>query len=180
MSELARLFISIALFKKGPQDVPYSWFLLIAVIVTTFAIDLLIFQLPNTRKEPLEFFIILRYLLAVNVVSIVVVYLIFYFHNYKNRFLQSMTAMSGIDLIMSIISIPIHLLLIFASVNESVAIAILGTLLIMFQIIWNLLVYTHIFRFGLSVSLLYGGMLSLVMFAFGISLSDILIPTEAA
>jgi len=101
-------------------------------------------------------------------------------HKYKNRFLQSITAISGIDLIMSVISIPIHLLLIFASLNDSVPAAILGTLLIMFQIGWNLFVYLHIFRFGLSVSPLYAGMLSLVMFAIGISISDLMISVEAA
>jgi len=180
MSELARLFISIALFKKGPQDVPYSMFLVAVLIVATFIVDLFIYQLPNAREVPLDISIIIRYLLAVNAASILMVYLIFYFHKHQNRFMQSITAMYGIDLLMSIISFPIHLLLIFAVTNKVLPAAVIGTLLIMFLLGWNLFVYMHIFRFGLSISPLHAGMLSLVMFMLGISISDLLIPAGTA
>ena len=176
MSELVRLFISIALFRKGPQDVPYSVFLLAVLIAATFTIDLLTYLLPSSREEPLAVSIIIRYLLAVNVASFMMVYLIFFMHRHQNRFVQSITTMYGIDLMISILSIPVHLLLIVASNYEISGLAIIGILFIMFLIFWNLSVYMHIFRFGLGISFLHAGMLSLVLFVLSISISNLLIP----
>lgn len=180
MSDLLRLFFSITLFKKGPQDVPYSWFLFAATLVITFILDLLVLNYLNTRKEPISTFVILRYLVIGNVASIVMVYLIFVTHRYKNRFLQSITAMFGTELVLSIISVPIILLRIIAFKSENVTLAIFGFLLTMFLIGWNIIVNMHILRFGLSVSPFYAGALSLILFAMGIFIFDLFIPVEAA
>jgi hypothetical protein len=67
-------------------------------------------------------------------------------------------------------------MLVFAAVNDVGAIWVLGSLLYMFLLGWNLVIYMHIFRHGLSVSLLYGGVLSLALFALGISMANILLP----
>lgn len=180
MSDLLRLFFSIALFKKGPQDVPYSWFLLAATLALTFVLDLLVLNFLNTRKEPLTVFVIFRYLVVANAASIFMVYLIFLVHRFKNRFLQSITAMFGTELVLSLISVPVILLRIIAYNSENVTMAIFGFLLTMLLIGWNIIVNMHILRFGLSVSPFYAGALSLILFATGIFIFDLLIPVETA
>jgi hypothetical protein len=176
MSALVRLFFSIALFRKGPQDVPYSPFLLVSLFILTFSIELLTHLIPSIKEQAIEFPILLRYLLIKHAVTITVIYLIFKLHGHVRRFTQSLTTMFGVDVLMSAIFLPINFLLVFAAINESAGFVILGSLLYMFLLGWNLFIYMHIFRHALSVSPLYGGMLSLALFALGITLVDLLIP----
>ncbi len=180
MFELVRLFVRLALFKKGPQDVPYSLFLLIALFVASFLFELLTYFIPGQRKETVDFLVFLRYLIVANIVFVVVTYLIFKLHGHSKRFLQSLTAMLGIDLLMSVILLPVNLIIVFAGEKQF---SLLLTLMALFYLLffsWYLFVYLHIFRHGLSVSPLVAGMLSLAMFALGMSLSSLLLPGASA
>ena len=179
MSQLVRLFFLIAISRKGPQDVPHSLFLLVAMIAITAVIEILVLYFFNTREEPLELWVIFKYLLIDNAALILFVYLIFYTHKYKNRFVQSITAIYGTGLIISFFSIPVLILRMFAFYGENVSLAVFGFLMTMFVIGWNLFVNMHIFRFGLSVSPFYAGALSLVLFALSLSIFDLFIPVEA-
>lgn len=180
MFELVRLFVHLALFKKGPQDVPYSLFLLIVLFVSSFSFDLLTHLIPGLRKETVEFLVFLRYLIVANIVFVIVTYFIFKLHGHSKRYLQSLTAMLGIDLLMSIILLPINLIIVFAGEKE---LSLLLTLMALFYLLlfsWYLFVYLHIFRHGLSVSPLVAGMLSLAMLALGMSLGNLLLPGASA
>jgi len=180
MSELVRLFVQLALFKKGPQDVPYSLFLLIALFVVTFILDMITFQIPDAKGNVKDSFLLLRYMVIANVVFIVAIFWIFKLHGHGQRFIQSLTAMYGVDLLLSIIDVVSKLMLVSGSPDEVSLIALVGFLFLMFSLIWNLFINMHIFRFGLSVSPFYAGMLSLAMFALGLSMYDMLLPGDPA
>lgn len=179
MSELVRLFVQLALFKKGPQDVPYSLFLLIALFVAAFSLELITYLIPGLKKEEVEFLVYLRYLVVSNIIFVVVIYLLFKLHGHSKRFIQSLTAMLGIDLLISIIFLPINLIIVFAGDNEISLLVALMALLYMLLFFWYLFVYLHIFRHGLSVSPIIAGMLSLGIFLLGISLNNLLLPGAA-
>ena len=180
MSQLVRLFFLIAISRKGPQDVPHSLFLFIATVVLTFVIELTVLYFIIPRKVPLEIFQILKFLLVTNGSSIAMVYLIFYTHRYKTRFLQSITAIFGTGIIISVVSIPVWLLQVFAFTRGNGLLQDLSFIIAMFVIGWRLFVNMHIFRFGLSVSPFYAGALSLVLFALGIFVFNLLIPVEVS
>ena len=180
MSELVRLFVQLALFKKGPQDVPYSLFLLIALFVTAFCLELITHLIPGLKREEVEFLVYLRYLVVSNIIFVIVIYLLFKLHGHSKRFVQSLTAMLGIDLLISIIFLPINLIIVFAGDNQIPLLVGLMALLYMVLFFWYLFIYLHIFRHGLSVSPVIAGMLSLGIFLLGISLNNLLLPAAAS
>ncbi|MEM9058454.1 MAG: hypothetical protein AAGD86_13315 [Pseudomonadota bacterium] len=103
MSAIFFRFIEIALFQKGPQDLPSSGFLLFLAMLLNAAVlglSVVMFQsgdLPRGVAQSVigvatEFVLVWGVLLA---------------FNYRNRFLQTMTAVLGVDSVISLAFIPL-------------------------------------------------------------------------
>jgi hypothetical protein len=178
MLKLVQLFISIALFRKGPQDVPYSIFLLVLFFTINFSVEIFNHLVASGEENDIEFLVFLRYMIISNAVFIAAVYFIFRFHGYSKRFLQCLTTMYGIDLLVVIVFTILNLLALLT--GDKQVVPILSLLLLFAVFIWYLFAYMHIFRHGLSVSPLYAGMLSLALFALGITLNSLLLPGKVA
>jgi len=174
MLELARLFISIALFRKGPQDVPYSLFLLALFFTINFSVEIFNHLVAETEAKDIEFLVFIRYMIISNIVFILAVYSLFKFHGHQKRFVQCLTTMFGIDLLVVIVFTFLNLLAVLTGDKQVLPLVSLLVLFVVF--IWYLFAYMHILRQGLSVSPLYAGMLSLALFALGITLNGLLLP----
>jgi len=99
MHTLFRLFFDIALLRKGPQDVPYSLFLLVFLFVFEFTMDIAINLIPDFEGKTLDFWINARFYVVANAVIVVFIYIIFKFYGKADRFVQSLTAITGAGLI---------------------------------------------------------------------------------
>jgi hypothetical protein len=90
MTALARLYAEIALLKRGPQDVPASWLLLVLTVAAYFAINLLVnWALPAEGDPWLE-------VLAIDIVFTLAWYSVLLSAlRRRERMLQTTTAVFG-------------------------------------------------------------------------------------
>jgi len=179
MLALFRLFFDIALLKKGPQDVPYSLFLFILIFTISFSVDILMGFVPNYVDKVVDLVLWLRFIIVANLVTIIVIYLIFRFFNQANHFLQSLTAIIGVELIMGLIRLPASILLSGSVNNEPSITYALAYLFLLLTFVWYLVVYMHIFRHGLSISRIQASMLSFTVMSIMLFLQTLLLSYES-
>lgn len=170
MLHLHRIFWSICRLQKGPQELPKSIILLLAVIffgmiADTVATSILLPKLSNVD--------IVKTIIIYNLLLLTAIYLLLYLVGYKERGLQTITAIAGSGLYISLILLPA--LLMMNSVEQQVKSFIL---LILIDNVWRIAVNAHIFRHALSVSLLMAMILSVSYMLFGILLADYLLPSQ--
>ena len=165
MLDLLKLFFSIAILKKGPQDVPYSRFLFVAMLVVIFITDLVSNQLLVKTGEQLDVKNLILFLVLANVIVYGLTYLLVYLHGFANRAIQTMTALLGVELIIMLAQLPIFFLLQFAEQNRNALI-----LLYYITIGWELVANVHIYRHALSISAVRASLITLVLFSLQIFL----------
>ncbi len=100
MWKLLQTFIDIALWRKGPQDLPASRFLLLLVLATYVTASFVQVQLLDLRLQTA--FIIV----AVDVVMLMLwLWLVLVFFGRSQRFIQTLTAMFGVGALLALIDI---------------------------------------------------------------------------
>jgi hypothetical protein len=142
---LIRLFLDIALFNKGPRDVPASKALLAFVIAANLGVGLALSLLETAW---LDSFI-------QSVVGILMLagflWIALYFSGKLSRLLQTATAAFGCDTLISAIAVPFLLWSRLAGDSGGV-VEVLITLLVL----WQVAVVGHILRHALSASFMAG------------------------
>ncbi len=176
MQALFRLFFDIALLRKGPQDVPYSLFLLIFLFGFEFAVDLTSNFIPDYEGKTLDFWLNTRFYVVANAVIIAFIYLIFKFYAKTDRFIQSLTAITGAGLILIFIQLPAKFLVMNAAGGQPSMAVGLAVLFSMFILVWNLAIYMHVFHLALATSRINAGMLSFVILILSFAIRVILVP----
>ncbi|MBI1422489.1 MAG: hypothetical protein GC149_03410 [Gammaproteobacteria bacterium] len=162
MLALIRLFWDICTFRRGPQDVPHSFFLLGSLLLVKLAIELVIFYIPNGTGATLSLSAVVPYMLADAAIAMGVVYLIVWLNGYAARGLQTVTATVGVDIVLTIAQLPFKYLVSSAGNQaDKVAIFYFGTMLIF---LWELGIYSHVFRHALSTSIFKAGGYALLCF----------------
>ena len=177
MLALFRLFLSIAVLRQGPQDVPYSRFLFVALLAVLFIADLLINQFlsaPGKEHEPMK---LLMFLILANVILYGLIYLLIYVHGFANRAIQAMTALLGVELVIKLAQLPIFFIMpLFA---ESKGILLLLNYVIVMTFGWELVADVHIYRHALSISALRAVLITLALFSLQIFLVVKFFPENA-
>ena len=176
MQQLFRLFIDVALLKKGPQDVPYSVFLFTLLFVVVFVSDIILLQIPGPEGRAYTFVDVLKALTITYCILLSMLYLVFYMQKKTNRYLQSITALTGFGLLVNILQFPIIFLIQLALINKISGMVIMISLLQMFLFGWILVVNYHIFRQAFSSSMLFAAGLSLSYFTLGLMTQLMLLP----
>jgi len=162
MSALIRLFWDICTFQRGPQDTPHSPFLFGVLLFIKLVFELATFFIPDGTGTILPLSNIIPYLLADAAISIGVIYLILWTHGHTGRALQTLTATLGVDIIIGFAQLPFKFLANAAGDQMNMlAMFYLGTMVIF---IWELAVYSHIFRHALSTSIFRAGGYALLLF----------------
>lgn len=176
MSAIFKLFLDIAFFKKGPQDVPYSLFLFGLLFAFSFVLEFLMGFIWRSRAESFGVLVYIGKLLVVVGFNLVSVYLVLLFFSKTKRFIQIITAMMGIDLLINLVLLAMKLLTTPINGGQATELSALFGMISLLLFCWYLLVYTHILRYGLSVSVLNSVMLTFLLFVAQIYFHAIMFP----
>lgn len=149
MYELTLLFFRIATFRNGPQDVPASPWLLKLLLPIYIVFNYLILLLNGTASTaPLQ--------IAVDFAMMAgFIWPLLYFAGKTSRFRQTLDAMLGTDILISVFALPV-----IASLNsypnQLAYFAMIGLM------IWHWVISGHIFRHALDRPLMFGMMVALL------------------
>jgi hypothetical protein len=166
MSQLISLFWSITLFRKGPQDVPYSRLLLYWMLTVDAGVNsgLLIINAAE---------MIWAQVLADTCITAAFTWPLLYFAGLKARFMQTWTSLLGTDVIISLFAAA-PLISLEQHANNAAQWALLLLLL------WHWLVYGHIFRHALNRSWSMGLALALFYILLSSQIMGALFPPATA
>jgi len=151
MFEIIRLLFAVCLLQKGPQDLPYSPFLLKLLLVGNFLVGVLIGRLDSSWLSA-----VLQSITSL-LVACVFCWLCLNLSRKRPRLNQTLGAILGIDAMIGFFSLPAIATL---SINQG---GFTIVLLLIGLIGWHWAVIGHIIRhaldqslsFGLGVALLY-------------------------
>jgi hypothetical protein len=174
MSALIRLFWSICIFQRGPQDVPYSPFLFGGALLINILFGLFALMIPDYHGATQPLARVIFFLVVATLISVGFVIMVLWVHGHVSRSLQTLTTMLAADTITGLAQIPFSLLVSVAGNNG--ALVLLFYLGMMAALMWQLAVYTHIFRHALSVSVFRGGAYALVLFILSLMIQAQMLP----
>ena len=167
MKSLFELFWQICVFRKGPDQVPHApallGLLLIAILVLSAFLLLAL--------EPSYFVAKMAGSAASIGAWCLAVYAILSFKKLSNRFVQTMTACLGSDLIISILSIPLQIVASRLPIESSISSILWLAMLVL--IIWDILIKARIYSMAMRLGRLQGNFLAIALWIslFVISLS---------
>ncbi len=176
MLVLFRLFLDIALLKKGPQDVPYSPFLFVFLFVIVFVVEIVTSFIPGYDGKVIDFGVNIRFFIVANIVIISVIFLLFKYYGKADRFLQSLTAITGAELILVIIQLPAVFFVMNGAGGEPSIIVDFAALVLMVTLVWDLVIYMHIFHIALATPRINAAMLSLMILILSLGIKSLLVP----
>ncbi|RLU03905.1 MAG: hypothetical protein D9N11_01680 [Ketobacter sp.] len=173
LKPLLALFWQMCLFRRGPQDVPYSPVLLIVLVLVELALGAGIIM----TVEPLY---MEQQLLGVTVALgawLVMVWGILRFKGLDSRYVQAMTACLGTDLLLSLIILPLQLYIVTGAGEGLLSTA--SRLALLVVLIWDILVKGWIYAGSMQLGRLQGNLLSITIWVVVLLLSDVFLPPEA-
>ena len=171
MLRLIRIFWDICRLRAGPQDLPSGRNLLISAILAGIFIDSFSSSLLIPKLSGFE---VVTAVAIYNIVLLTAVYLLLKFIGYKQRGIQTLTAIAGSGLFISLVLLPGLITMSFSEEQSKSFV-----LFILIDNIWRIAVNAHIFRHALSISLLMAMILSVSYLLFGVLVADFLLPTQA-
>jgi hypothetical protein len=143
MYELSWLFFQIAIFKKGPQDVPASPLVLRLLVPVYVAVNYLILFLNGAVSSAI------LQIVADFTMIVLFCWPLLYFSGKPYRFPQTLAAMIGTDTIISFFALPA-----IATLNTHANDLARFSMFIL--VLWHWLVSGHILRHALDRSLFFG------------------------
>ena len=161
MLALFRLFFSISILKKGPQHVPHSGLLLVLLLLVSLVLDLLLVPAAATEETQQQSKTIFAFIFTVYIVFYTMSIGLLLLHGYSNRILKTLTAQTGIELIIKLVQLP---LLFILKSEANTGLIILAYYLFMITIGWWLTANMHIFREALSISTLRAVLITAIFF----------------
>lgn len=173
MKPLFVLFWQLCRFQKGPQDVPFSP----PLLVLLFGVVLLLSASILYWLEPQYF---LQQLLGSLVALIAwgaMVWAVLNFKKANARFVQTMTACFGTDVVISLASVPLQLF-IFTAATEG-GIGVLTRLALLTLLIWDILIKARIYSVSMELGRLQGNLLSITIWVSVLLISNSFLPPEA-
>lgn len=143
--DLITRFLDICFLRAGPQDLPSSSWLMKLSLVVYFAVA--------TVSQVIEYSlpISLAAAIAELVLLLIVVAVLLRLRGFSARFNQTITAISGTGVLISLIALPLVYLASGISPENMNLVDSVTMLLIMFVLLWSLMVTAHIFRNALEI-----------------------------
>ena len=177
MSALLRLFWDICIFRRGPQDMPYSRFLFGGLLLAYLIFGLFIYLLPDSKgfSHPLNQ--IMLYLFVDTAAWMGVLYLILRSHGYAARALQTLTTLLAIEIVLNLAHLP-FILLVSGTGSQTVMSTLLNVFGTMLILLWELALYTHILRNALATSIFKAGGFALMLFVLSIVINLQMLPVS--
>ena len=151
-------FFDICRLRKGPQDIPASKNLLTLCLFFYGLLSVLLVMLSESFERAilaglLEVILIIAFTMA-----------LLQIRSKTERWVQTVTSLSGTGIILSLIALPIYILLSIdgsTDANSSPAYG-LGLLILAGLACWNVVIMAHILRHALEVSIMSGIIFAIV------------------
>lgn len=172
MLQLSRIFWDICRLRSGPQELPMGRYVLIIVVLAGIVVDSFSSSVLIPKLSNLE---ITTTVVIYNTALLTAAYYLLKLVGYAERGLQTITAIAGTGLFISLVLMPV-LLTLNASSQEVKPFGFL----ILADNIWRLAVNAHIFRHALSISVPMSMIISISYLLLGILVAEFLLPTNAS
>lgn len=153
MRELALLFVDIARLRRGPQDVPGSGFLLGLLLVLNLATGVVV------GASSLGWQDLVWQLLVETLVLFGFVQVLLRVRGKPERFYQTVSAVLGSGIVVSLVSWPVLLWL--SAVSSGSPGAMVPSLLWLLVLTWSIIIQGHILHHALEIARGWAVMLSI-------------------
>ena len=167
MREIIRAFIDICLFRRGPQDIPASGFLLYLTLGAYAASNFLLALGRYTLGTAAMVSLTATLLLAVLTLSLL------YLHGRAARVPQTLAALAGTGTVVAVLALPpiywLHL-------QTGPAQLSLPDLLVLGLVVWSLAIIGHIIRHALATRLIVGLLVAIMFYWIAVSVQGALFP----
>ena len=165
MFALVQLLTQICLFRRGPEDLPSSQVLLAFLLI----VNVLLSVTLNTTVQGSTILSAATLVVASLAGTAGLVWLLLNFTNYGARFMQTFTALVGVDVLLTIVTAVIALF----TLQDDGPVTGIGNFALMAVLIWNLSVYATIFQRALEVHAAIGLGLALMVVIFSVAIGQI-------
>ena len=172
MSALLKIYMEICLLSKGPQDIPYSVYLL-RMLLALYFITGVLSMLPSASLGQSLLMMCLDLLILM-----VFCWVCLQVFKKFSRFNQLLTAILGTGSFFQLLAWPLMIYLEMANARD-IIVPELGFMLLVL-ISWNLAVYAHIFRETFGVRLFAAFLLTLSYAIISITSRQLLFPDLGA
>lgn len=168
MLMLSMRLLEIMLLRKGPQDLPYSVFLLTALMVLYVATGVFVLTTSLVPGQALANMLLDAVLLLV--FSFICLSLL----KYRARFVQMVSALAGIGVLYHLLAWPLfnHI----QNVQAQEQSARIAALLMLLLISWQVLVFAHVFRNAMQMSMGRALALSFGYLFLSMSMAELIFP----
>ena len=164
MLSLITLLWNLCVFRSGPEDLPANNFLLGLVIASNATISIVLNMLINSSTLLNAATLVVVSLAGTAAIVLLVLSLI----NLASRFLQTFTALVGVDLILTLLTGLVAAFTIGADGNILPA----GAYLLFAIMIWNLAAFSSIFQRAMNVHLALGVAVAIFVVVFSIAIGQ--------
>ncbi len=169
---IPKKLLALLFLKSTPQDLPYSFVWTAQLVVLYIVSGVVVLQTtlaPDDLYAGILLGVLVQYLFAYAVLMAL---------NKSARLMQTYAALIGVSLLFNIISWPVFSVLADNAASESLKSTM--SLVFLLLISWEVLVKAHIFRHALEMKMFGALALSFSLFFISITLSQLLLPVEAA
>ena len=171
MSNLMKLFWDICRLKTGPQTLPKGSYLLGAAVIAAIIVDSFSSSILIPGMTGIDIVVIVA---GYNIILLFAVSLILKIIGYQARIIQTLTAIAGSGLIISLVLLP-GLIMTDLLQEQVKSFAIF----ILLDNIWRIAVDAHIFRHALGIGMLMAMILSVSYLLFGMLVAEYLLPAQS-
>ena len=165
MFALARLLTEICLFRKGPEDLPASGTLLGFLLVINIVVSMTLYSTINDTTVLSAATLVVASLAG----TAGLVWLILNLMNHVQRFIQTFTALIGVDVVLTCVTALIAAL----TLQEDGTLATAGNYALLGLMVWNLSVYATIFQRALEVHVAIGLGMALFVVIFSVAIGQV-------
>jgi len=170
LKPLFALFWQLCLFRRGPQDVPYAPALLVIILLAEMALGVAsVLMLEKSYQSEQAAGVLLGL-----TVWLALVWGILGFKGQKTRFVQTMTACLGTDLVMTLLVLPLQVFLVTYPESGSAP-----YLLRLVVLIWDILIKGRIYSAAMNLGRVQANLLSITIWLVVVLMSVSLLPAEA-
>ena len=162
---LVRTFIDIALYRRGPEELPASRFLFAMVLLCNLLVGIVSVSIAGTLADALlevGFYALVFLAFVAATLSL---------FGKLRRFYQTTTAYAGADTIISLLGLP---LVFWISHSQSEDARVLAARLYLLLLVWSLAVFSYILSRSLEVSHWIAAIMVIAFFLFSYNLSYVI------
>lgn len=157
MLAYAQILLTVALRKKGPEDLPDSGFLLGLTLVVYLLLQFVLVWVVSADSGRMMLGIMIEILLIVFGLRILLT-----LANYKSRFRQSLIAVLGTEGLLTVLQIPVNYWHV-AAVANATSTALPDTIILLIEI-WRVMIEGHIISRAISKPFGIGLMIAVAFF----------------